>query len=87
MENDDDKISVTNISKLDLASTRATEWRNNKRVVITTNDDENEEIRRAFMKEELLKVVDEYTEKFCDKKGRIIENNFTKDEEATLKEL
>ena len=39
------------------------------------------------MKEELLKVVDEYTEKFCDKKGRIIENNFTKDEEATLKEL
>ena len=72
---------------LNLTETRAPEWRNNKRVIIKENVDESEEIRRVFVKEELLKTVDKFMEEKCDKNGRLKEANFSKKEEKTLKSL
>ena len=70
---------------LDLTETRATEWRNVKRVVTRNNNEENEEVRRVFVKEELLKTVDEYMKTSCDKSGKLKSSNLSNSSEKSLK--
>jgi hypothetical protein len=52
-----DKENENKIKGRDLRGMRATEFKNNKRVVLPDLDDDQEEIKRNNLKNELRKVV------------------------------
>ena len=62
---------------IDFRGMRATEFKNNKRVVLPELDDDHKEIQRNNLKNELRKVVTDYKNIYCDKSGNILENNLT----------
>ena len=62
---------------LDLADVKPTSWKNNKRVKIHDKEVTNEESRRTFVKDELLKVATDYIDANCEKGGRQIRNNLS----------
>ena len=53
-----------------LANLRATDLKRNKRVVIPSYFDEEEESRRIVLKHELIKVAEKYKKEKCNKKGK-----------------
>ena len=92
-ENDDSSVKVSEKvwdqekKSLNLGNLRATDFRNNKRVFIPKLDDDEDEINRNFVKNELIKVVEKYKNENCDKYGNIIENNLDPKKIKTIKEL
>ena len=81
------KVYDANKKCVDLKNLRATDLKNNKRVVIPPLDDDQNEIRRNNVKTELLKVVENYRMENCDKFGNILENNLKDQEVKTIKNL
>ena len=69
---------------LDFRNLRATDFRNNKRVVLPDLDDDPEEIRRNNLRNELRQVVLKYKNENCDKLGNLIDNNLS---ETKLKDI
>ena len=82
-----DKVWDQEKKSLNLGNLRATDFRNNKRVFIPKLDDDEDEINRNFVKNELIKVVEKYKNENCDKYGNIIENNLDPKIIKTIKEL
>ena len=72
---------------LDFRHLRATELKNNKRVILQQPGDETEEIRRSNLKSELRKVVMKYRHENCDKFGNVSDNNLSKTKLKTMKNL
>ena len=79
---------VVSIQHVDLPPCRAgSAVKNNKRVFIPQLDDDSEEIRRNNVKIELIKVVENYKKKNCDKFGNVLDNNLSEQEIRTIKNL
>jgi hypothetical protein len=72
---------------MDFRNIRATQFKNNKRVVLPQPGDDSEEIRRNNLKSELRKVVMKYKNENCDTFGNILDNNLSKTELKELKNL
>ena len=70
----------TDTNSMDFRNFRATQFKNNKRVVLPLPGDDNEEIRRNNLKSELRKVVMKYKNENCDTFGNILDNNLSKTE-------
>ena len=47
---DENANKAHKVSKLNLARTKAHEWRNNKRVIMKKNDNDKEKVRRVFVR-------------------------------------
>ena len=92
-ENDEtEEISkelVDNKAKtVDFRNLRATDLKNNKRIIIPNLDNEDEEeIRRNNVKKELEGVFIHYMKENCDKFGNMKENNLTKKQVGAIKSL
>ena len=72
---------------IDFRNLKATDLKNNKRVIIPDVDDEDEEIRRNHVKRELKGVFVNYMKDHCDKYGNVLENNLSKTKLKAIKEL
>ena len=72
---------------LDFRNLRATEFKNNKRVILPHPGDDTEEIRRSNLKSEFKKVVLKYKKENCDKFGNILKNNLNDKQMKNLKNL
>ena len=79
----DDKVTES----LDLRNLRATEFKNNKRVILPQPGDDKEEIRRNNLKSELRKVVVKYRNENCDTFGNLLDNNINETQQKNLKNL
>ena len=71
----------------DFGKKPSTEWKFNKRVIIPEDLDEENEIRKNFVKNELMNVAKDYIEKNCDEKGNIKNSNFDKQKTQDLKNI
>ena len=72
---------------LDFSVIRPTEFKNIKRVYMSENDDDKEVARRQFLKEELLKVAENYVKSNCQRDGKLKNSNLSKSQEKTLRNL
>ena len=61
--------------------------KHNKRMFIPDLEDNAEEIRANNVKRELREVFVKYMKEHCDEKGNIKDNNLTKEQVKTIKEL
>ena len=59
----------------------------NKRIIMPELDDDEEEIRRSNVKNNLKQVFMNYRERNCDKFGNLSENNLDKKQLIAIKEL
>lgn len=75
----------TNI--LTFTETRATSWKNNKRVKFADEYDENDTARKLFIKGELMKTAEEYVKMNCNEDGSIKNNNISVTQEKSIKDL
>ena len=55
----------------DLRNLKATDLKNNKRVIVVMNNDDEKEITRNNVMLELKKVFNNYTNKHCDRFGNL----------------
>ena len=72
---------------MDFRNLKATDLKNNKRVILPEPDDDTEEIRRKNLKSELKNIVIKYRNEHCDKSGNIINNNLDKNQLKDIKDL
>ena len=80
--------ATRNSNNFTLAYQKATDWKGNKRIIIPDIDDEDVAIEQTYMKKELLKVVENYKNEFCDKTGKIkVGNNLLRENENAIKTL
>ena len=75
------------VDGMDFGNLRATDFKNNKRVILPKLDDDQDEISRNNMKVELRKVVTKYKKEHCDKFGNVSENNLNKTQLKGIKNL
>ena len=89
IESGDTDINVVkkNPNHIDFTTIRATDLKNNKRVIITKPDDDEEEIRRNSVKKELELVFVNYMKDNCDKSGNLKESNLSKKQVNSIKTL
>jgi hypothetical protein len=66
---------------------KATDLKNNKRIIMPNLDDDDEEIRRNNVKKELEIVFVNHMKEHCDKFGNVIENNLTEKQVKAIKTL
>ena len=66
---------------------KPTDFKNNKRVVLPKLDDDQDQIRRNYLRNELRKVVTGYKDKHCDKFGNLVDNNLPKTHLKGIKNL
>ena len=78
------KLVENPLKSLDFQTFKPTDFKNNKRVIIPEADDDQEEIRRNNLKKELRQVFVKYKKEYCDKSGKLLDNNVS---ETQLKEL
>ena len=82
------EVSDEKANVIDFRNLRATDLKNNKRIVIPKPDaDDEEEIRRNNVKKELGKVFINYMNENCDKYGNVIENNLSEKQVKAIKSL
>ena len=89
-ENDDARTDDSNdkTNVIDFRNLRATDLKNNKRIVYPKPDaDDEEEIRRNNVKRELEKVFVNYMNENCDKFGNVTENNLSEKQVKAIKTL
>ena len=86
-EEENNKLYDDRTKSLDFRNLKPTDFKNNKRIVIPDANDDPEEIRRNNLKSELRKVAIKYKEEHCDKFGNLIDNNLTKTQLKTIKNL
>ena len=70
-----------------LTDLKATDLKNNKRVILAAIEDDEKEIKRNNVKIELKKVFSNYRTKNCDKFGNIKDNNLDKKQFETIRSL
>ena len=78
----DDENSI-----IDFRNLKATDLKNNKRIVIPKLDDDDDEIRRNNVKKELKGVFVKYMNENCDKSGNMKNNNLSVNQVKTIKGL
>ena len=88
-ENGEHVVKDKHVNKtlLDLQNMKATDLKNNKRVVIPKLDEDSVEINRNYLKKELKEVFLKYQKEHCDKYGNIIENNLDDNQLKAIKGL
>ena len=89
-ENDDTptEASKDKTNVIDFRNLKATDLKNNKRIVYPKPDaDDEEEIRRNNVKRELEKVFVNYMNENCDKFGNVTENNLPENQVKAIKTL
>ena len=79
---DDHELSIRQEGSHDFGKKLATEWKHNKRVVIPEDLDEESEIKKNYVKNELMNVAKEFIEKNCDEKGNLKNSNFGNENQA-----
>ena len=77
----------TKEDRIDFRDLRATDFKNNKRVILPKPGDDNEEIRRTNLKGELRKIVIKYRQEKCDKFGNLLDNNLSETQLKNMKNL
>ena len=82
-----EKVYEHKTKTLDLRNLKATDLKNNKRVIVTMNNDDEKEIKRNNVMLEMKKVFSAYKAKHCDKFGNLIEGNLDKNQRKTIKDL
>ena len=82
-----DKFYDSKMKTLNFKFLKPTDFKGNKRVIITEANDDLEEIRRNNLKNELVKVVEKYKNEHCDKSGNVINNNMSETQLKDMKEL
>ena len=66
---------------------KATDLKNNKRVILPKIDDDEMEIKRNHVRNELKSIFINFKKENCDKYGNLIENNLDDVQVQTIKEL
>ena len=73
---------------VDFRDLKATDLKNNKRVIVPDLDDDDEdEIKRNSVKKELKEVFVKYMDKHCDKHGNVLENNLSTKQTKSIKSI
>ena len=72
---------------IDFRNLKATDLKNNKRIILPNLEDDTEEIRKNNVKKELEGIFVNYMKEHCDKFGNQIENNLSKKEVNAIKAL
>ena len=72
---------------LDLRNLKATDLKNNKRVILPINEDDEKEIKRNNVMGELKRVFKNFTSKHCDRFDNLKENNLNEEKRDTIKGL
>ena len=70
---------------VDLRNLKATDLKNNKRVIIPPLQDDEVEIKNNYLKNALNEVFVNYKNDHCDKFGNILENNLNDKQMETMK--
>ena len=86
-ENTTVDTEVSTKDSIDFRNLKATDMRNNKRIVMPELGTDEDEIRRSNVKHELKEVFLKYRKEKCDKFGNILENNLDKEQMSSIKEL
>ena len=81
------EVETDGKKNLDLKSLKATDLKNNKRVIIQRGLDDESEIKRNYLKGELKDVFVNYMKEHCDKHGNMLENNLDVKQMETIKKL
>ena len=72
---------------LNLGNLKATDLKNNKRVIYPVNEDDEKEIKRNNVACELKRVFKDFKNKHCDRFGNLKENNLDEEQRNTIKNL
>ena len=87
VENTSDEVYDRNAKVMDIRNLKATDLKNNKRVILPElNEDENE-IRNNHVRNELKDVFLKYKSKNCDKYGNVLKNNMSKSQMDAIRNL
>ena len=81
------KVKDDDTNLLDLQNMKATDLKNNKRVIIQRTDDDEADIKRSYLKDALKDVFLNYRKEHCDQFGNIIENNLDVKQQETIRKL
>ena len=82
------KVSENEAKVIDFTNLKATDLKNNKRIIIPNlNNDDEHEIRRNTVKIELEKVFVNYVKDHCDKFGNVIDNNLSEEQLKAIKSI
>ena len=84
---ENDKVYDHKTKTLDLRNLKATDLKNNKRVILPINHDDEKEIKRNNVVGELKRIFKEFTNKHCDRFGNLKENNLSEEKRNTIKDL
>ena len=74
----------TEVRTVDFRNLKATDLKNNKRVIIPALDEDDVEIRQIYLKNELKEVVLKYQSEHCDKYENILDNNLNVNQLDTI---
>ena len=72
---------------LNLGNLKATDLKNNKRVIYPVNEDDEKEIKRNNVACELKRVFKDFKNKHCDRHGNLKGNNLNEEQRNTIKNL
>ena len=81
------KVYDRNTKSMDIINLKATDLKNNKGVIIPELDNDESEIRRNHVSNELKEVFIKYKDKNCNKFGNIKKNNLSKTQLDAIKNL
>ena len=81
------KVYDRNTKSMDIINLKATDLKNNKGVIIPELDNDESEIRRNHVSNELKEVFIKYKDKKCNKFGNIKKNNLSKTQLDAIKNL
>ena len=87
-ENGSSEASEYSSNSINFTKLKATDLKNNKRIIIPNLDDDDEEvIRRNNVKKELEHMYTNFMKENCDKFGNMLENNLSEKQVKSIKSL
>ena len=87
VDNGSKEIYEANAKNIDMRNLKATDMKNNKRVILPELDEDDDEIKRNHTKNDLKEVFLRYRSQNCDKFGNILKNNLSKHQIEALRNL
>ena len=87
VEKGNDKVYDRTTKTLDLRNLKATDLKNNKRVILHKNNDDEKEVKRNNVVSEFRRIFTNYRNKHCDRFGNLKDNNLNEKQRTTIKDL
>ena len=87
IEKGNDKVYDRTTKILDLRNLKATDLKNNKRVILNKNNDDEKEVKRNNFVSEFRRIFKNYRNTHCDRFGNLKENNLNENQRATINDL